>query len=146
MQYEDVMLIYDDIYSWDGWGGKLRLGSGQCRMRIFDLRKDETVRGVSFLKPVIVVISDVPESKMTIRSCTSHIATCVVHDFKLDPSRMLWVEYYPETTYGAGQEHIIPEKLDAVDFEWREEKAINPKWRSLQPPLLDAVKAMIKSP
>ncbi len=54
-----IMLTYDNVYSWDGWGGKLRLGNGKCRLRIFDLRKDQKAHGVSFLKPVIVVITDV---------------------------------------------------------------------------------------
>jgi len=137
------MLTYDNVYSWDGWGGKLRLGNGKCRLRIFDLRKDQTARGVSFLKPIIVVITDVPESKMTIRSCTSHIATCVTNDFNIDPSRMLWIEYYPQTTYGQQGERVIPERLEAVEFEWLEDKAIKPKWRPLKPPLLDAVKQLI---
>ena len=137
------MLTYDNVYSWDGWGGKLRLGNGKCRLRIFDLRKDQTARGVSFLKPIIVVITDVPESKMTIRSCTGHIATCVAHDFNIDPSRMLWIEYYPQTTYGQQGERVIPERLETVEFEWLEDKAIKPKWRPLKPPLLEAVKELI---
>jgi len=138
-----IMLTYDNVYSWDGWGGKLRLGNGKCRLRIFDLRKDQTANGVSFLKPIIVVITDVPESKMTIRSCTGHIATCVTNDFDIDPSRMLWIEYYPQTTYGQQGERVIPERLEAVEFEWQEDKAIKPKWRPLKPPLLEAVKQLI---
>jgi hypothetical protein len=138
-----IMLTYDNVYSWDGWGGKLRLGNGKCRLRIFDLRKDLTAKGVSFLKPIIVVITDVPESKMTIRSCTSHIATCVTNDFNIDPTRMLWIEYYPQTTYGQQGERVIPERLEAVEFEWQEDKAIRPKWRPLKPPLLEAVKQLI---
>jgi hypothetical protein len=138
-----IMLTYDNVYSWDGWGGKLRLGNGKCRLRIFDLRKDQTAKGVSFLKPIIVVITDVPESKMTIRSCTGHIATCVTNDFKIDPSRMLWIEYYPQTTYGQQGERVIPERMEAVEFEWQEGKAIKPKWRPLAPPLLEAVKHLI---
>jgi hypothetical protein len=138
-----IMLTYDNVYSWDGWGGKLRLGNGKCRLQIFDLRKDQTARGVSFLKPIIVVITDVPESKMTIRSCTSHIATCVTNDFNIDPSRMLWIEYYPQTTYGQQGERVIPERLEAVEFEWLEDKAIKPKWRPLTSPLLEAVKQLI---
>ena len=137
------MLTHDNVYSWDGWGGKLRLGNGKCRLRIFDLRKDETARGVSFLKPIIVVITDIPGSKMTIRSCTSHIATCVTNDFNIDPSRMLWIEYYPQTTYGQQGERVIPERLEAVEFEWLEDKAIKPTWRPLKPPLLEAVKHLI---
>ena len=138
------MLTYDNVYSWDGWGGKLRLGSGKCRLRIFDLRKDRTAKGVSFLKPIIVVITDVPESKMTIRSCSSHIATCVTNDFNIDPARMLWIEYYPQTIYGPQGERVIPERLDSVDFEWQEDKAIKPTWRPLKPPLLEAVKQLIR--
>ena len=137
------MLTYDNVYSWAGWGGKLRLGNGKCRLRIFDLRKDETAKGVSFLKPIIVVITDVPDGKMSIRSCTSHIATCVANDFNIDPSRMLWIEYYPQTTYGQEGERVIPERLEAVEFEWRNDKAIRPKWRPLQPQLLEAVKELI---
>jgi hypothetical protein len=137
------MLTYDNVYSWAGWGGKLRLGNGKCRLRIFDLRKDETAKGVSFLKPIIVVITDVPDGKMSIRSCTSHIATCVANDFNIDPSRMLWIEYYPQTTYGQEGERVIPERLEAVEFEWRNDKAIRPKWRPLQPQLLEAVKELL---
>lgn len=137
------MLTYDNVYSWAGWGGKLRLGNGKCRLRIFDLRKDETAKGVSFLKPIIVVITDVPDSKMSIRSCTSHIATCVTNDFNIDPSRMLWIEYYPQTTYGQEGERVISERLEAVEFEWRNDKAIRPKWRPLKPQLLETVKNLI---
>ena len=137
------MLTYDNVYSWAGWGGKLRLGNGKCRLRIFDLRKDETAKGISFLKPIIVVITDVPDSKMSIRSCTIHIATCVINDFNIDPSRMLWIEYYPQTTYGQEGERVISERLEAVEFEWRSDKAIRPKWRPLQPQLLEAVKELI---
>jgi hypothetical protein len=137
------MLTYDNVYSWAGWGGKLRLGNGKCRLRIFDLRKDETAKGVSFLKPIIVVITDVPDSKMSIRSCTSHIATCVTNDFNIDPSRMLWIEYYPQTTYGQEGERVISERVEAVEFEWRNDKAIRPKWRPLTPQLLETVKNLI---
>ncbi len=56
---------------------------------------------------------------------------------------MLWIEYYPQTTYGPQGERVIPERLDAVEFEWQEDKAIKPKWRPLKPPLLEAVKQLI---
>lgn len=140
-----IMLTYDNIYSWEGWGGKLRLGSGKCRLRIFDLRKDRTAKGISFLKPIIVVVTDVADSKLTIRSCSGHIATCVTNEFDIDPSRTLWVEYYPQTTYGQQGEKLIPERLEAVEFEWQADKAIKPRWRPLQSPLLEAVKQLIDS-
>jgi hypothetical protein len=68
------MMIYDDIFSWEGWGGQLR-----------------------------------------------------------------------EAAYGENNEHIIPEKYDVVDFTWHEGRAIEPKWRTLKPPLLDVIKEMVEA-
>lgn len=137
------MLIYDDIYAWSGWGGKLKLGSGKCRLRIYDLKKGNN-RDLMHLRPIIVVVSDVKDSKISIRSCSSHIATLVTKAFNIDPLRMLWVEYYPEHKYGAGDTHSISERLDAVEFSWYGDKAIQPKWRPLMPPLLDEIKKLIR--
>jgi hypothetical protein len=137
------MLIFDDIYAWSGWGGKLKLGSGKCRLRIYDLKKGNK-RGLMHLRPIIVVVSDVEDSKISVRSCSSHIATLVTKAFGIDPLRMLWVEYYPEHKYGAGDAHFIPEKLDAVEFSWHGDKAIQPRYRPLKPPLLDEIKKLIR--
>ena len=133
------MLIHDATFTWDGWGGKLQLASGKCRLRIYDRSKGSGA-GVAFLRPFVIIVSDLPDSKMTIRSCAGHIATHVTEQFSIDPHRMLWVEYYPAITYGVDAEHTIPEQYVAVDFEWYKEKAISPKWRHLQPPLLDIIR------
>ena len=138
------MLIYDDIYSWEGWGGKLRLASGKCRLRIFDL-KDQSRTGLAHLRPIIVIASDVPDSRMSVRSCCGHIATCVTSEFNIKAHRMMFIEYYPETVYGEQQDHVIGEKFDVVDFSWREDQAIQPKWRALKPPMLDIVKNLVES-
>jgi len=137
------MLIYDDIFSWEGWGGRLRLASGECRLRIFDLEKGEA-KGLAHLRPIIVIVSDIPESRMSVRSCTGHIASSIARKFNIEPHRMLYIEYYAETIYGDHKQHIIPEKYDAVDFTWHEDRAIEPKWRTLKPPLLDMIKALVK--
>ena len=139
------MLIYDDIYHWEGWGGKLKLGSGKCRLRIYDLKKGNEGKDLTFLRPIIVLVTDVPDSKMTVRSCASHIATGVVKNFKIDPSRMLWIEYYPMKSYGIKKLHYIPASFEVVEFTWYEDKAIHPKWRTLQPPVLDTVRNLIKN-
>jgi hypothetical protein len=137
------MLVRDIIYSWKGWGGKLSLGSGMCRLRIYDMTK-AAVKAVVHLRPIIVVVSDVPESNMSVRSCAGHIATMVSRDFHIDAHRMLWIEYYPLKTYGKENEHIIPESFEAVEFDWHDDNAIKPKWRTLQPPLLDEIAKMVK--
>ncbi len=141
------MLIHDDVFSWKGFGGMLELASGRCRLRIFDLTK---VKGgnVMPIKPMVVVVSDLPGNgavlkKVSVRSCTSHIATCVSRDFHIDPHRMVYLEYQPASTYGDRNQHHIPAKLDAVDFIWHDRKALHPKWRPLNPPMLDVVMALI---
>ena len=135
------MLIHDDIFSWKGWGGKLSLGSGKCRLRIYDL-KDRKAEGLTFLKPIIVLVSDVPDSKMPVRSAVSHVATLVAEEFGLKPHRMLWVEYSPESRYGKDGARMIPEKFDIVEFAWHQGKAMHPAWRELKPPLLDEIKKL----
>lgn len=136
------MLIYDGVFSWSGWGGRLSLGSGKCRLRIHDLSEKET-KGIRLLKPIIAIVSDVPDSKMSVKSCTSHIATLVVERFKIDPHRMLWLEYYPENRYGVHGERLIPEHFEAVEFDWHLNKAIKPKWRDVKSPILDEIRSLL---
>jgi hypothetical protein len=138
------MLIHDDIFSWRGWGGKLMLGSGKCRLRIYDLKKGNK-KDLMHLRPIIVVVSDVSDSKMDVRSATSHVATLVTKEFNIDPHRMLYIEYYPEHTYGMDDKYVISEKFDAVEFTWHDGMAIKPQWRTLKPPLLDEIKKLVNS-
>jgi hypothetical protein len=138
------MLIHDDIFSWEGFGGKLRLGNGKCRLRIFDLTKREK-KDLAYLRPIIVVVSDIQESRISVKSCAGHIATSVTQAFNIDPHRMLFVEYYPSVTYGQKNDHQIPERYDALEFVWHGDKAMHPKWRTLKPPMLDMVKEQMKS-
>jgi hypothetical protein len=91
------------------------------------------------------VVSDIPESPMSVRSCTSHIATNVIQQFNIEPERMLFIEYYPQTSYGQHNERVIAEKYDVVDFTWHEGRAIEPRWRTLKPPLLNVIKQIVES-
>ena len=142
------MKIFDDILNWDGYGGKFNLAAGRCRLRLFDLTKDEKT-GVPQLKPIIAVVCDLPGDNLaamktvSVRACISHVATTIVHRFKLDPNRMVLVEHYPRETYGRQSEKVIPEKYDLVDLKWHGEKALFPNWRTLKPPLLDIVRALV---
>ena len=136
------MLVHDDVFEWEGFGGKLRLGSGSCRLRIFDLGKGK-VEGLAHLRPLIVIATDIPESRMSVRSCASHIATLVTQQFRLEPQRMMFIEYYPEVTYGRNDENVIPERYDAVEFVWHADKAMHPKWRNLTASMLEIVKELM---
>jgi len=135
------MLIYVDIFKWDGFGGELKLASGKCRLKIYDISGDQT-DGLLHLKPIIVIAMDHPDSKMSVRSCSSHIATMVIQTFHIAPSRMQFVEYYPQKTYGKSGKKFIPEIFEAVDFTWKERMAIHPKLRPLSPRLIACLQAL----
>ncbi len=137
------MLIYNDIFHYRGFGGKLSLASGTCQLRIFDQRKEES-GGLVLLRPMIVIVSDIPKNDMSIRSCAGHIATMVTKEFKINPQRMMWIEHYPAQEYGKKQVRTIPERYDAVEFVWKKNKAIAPKWRTIKPPILDLVKELMQ--
>ncbi|MBW1893977.1 MAG: hypothetical protein JRI91_09815 [Deltaproteobacteria bacterium] len=138
------MLIYDDIFTWDGWGGKLRLASGKCQLRIFDLAHEEQ-SDVKILKSVIAVASDIGGQKISVRSCSGHIATMIVKRFDIDPNRMVWIEYCPALEYGKGAKvNIVPERYDIAEFTWDEGRAFQPVWRPLRPPMLDLVKDLME--
>ena len=133
------MLIYDDIFHWEGFGGRLRLASGKCLLKIFDLSRDDT-GGVVHMKPMLVVATDLADSKMTVRSCCSHIATTVSRQFNISSQRMQLVEHYPERSYGENMRQRIPQKFDAVELVWEKGVALHPKWRPVQGRLLDFLK------
>ncbi len=143
-----TVIRYNDTFSWDGWGGKFKLSSGSCHLRIYDLqpsRKQDPL----VIKSIIVVVSDLPETygasaTLSIRSCAGHIATCLVRQFQIAPERMLYIEYHPSKSYGREQTRTIPERYEVVDFDWRDEKAFPTKWRELDPSLKDKVEALLK--
>lgn len=137
-----MKIIYDDTFEWEGWGGKLKLGSGKCHLRIVDI-KGETLGNLTPFKPVVVMVSDLPGGPMSIRSCAGHIATRVIARFNIDPHRVLYVEHYPRVLYGGEKNLEIPERYDAVEFAWCGDKAISPIWRPLSPPLVEMIERVM---
>ncbi len=141
------MVIYDDIFEWEGWGGKLKLAHGRCRLRIFDLNQGAT-SGVVHIRPIVVVASDLPRDTMmmgevSVRSASSHIATVVCRRFEIDPARMQFVEYTPAETYGRQGEYVIQACFDAVAFTWKDNLALFPKSQPLDPPLREIVQDLV---
>jgi len=131
------MIIHDGIFEWEGFGGRLRLGHGRCRLRIVDLDRDDD--RATFLKPMIAVISEVADSPMSAKSSIGHIATCVSREFAIPPARMVVVEYAPPTRYGKESQHEIASRYEMVEFSWYDGKAIEPRWRPLPPQLQEQI-------
>jgi len=138
-----MKIVYSDIFHWEGFGGRLQLATGSCRLWIFDRGREETKR-LSHLHRFVVVAADAAESRLSVKSCVSHIATRVADRFRIDPQRMLFVEYYPEKTYGPDNENRIPEHFDQVEFTWYEDKAMHPKWQPLESPRLETVRELMQ--
>lgn len=141
------MIVHDGIFTWDGWGGVMRLASGKCRLRIIDLRKSDT-KGVTHLRPYVAVVEDLPSDgpfygRVSVRSCCNHIATQVAQKFDIDPARMLFVEYYPPKTYGKDKEYTVTERIDAVELTWNDGQAFNPTWKPLAEPLRGSILDLI---
>ena len=141
-------IIYNDIFHWKGFGGMFKLASGNCRLLIFDLKTDGNVTP---LIPYIIVTMDTPakstilrNKNLTIRSCNAHIATEVTRQFKINPGKMLWVEFYPESKYGIKKEKIIKESYEKIDFTWKDGKAYDPVDGPLRSPALDMVKKLMQ--
>lgn len=137
-------IIYDGIHKWDGWGGTFRLGSGKCRLRLLNLKSD-TAKGLIFLKPMIAVVSDVPESRLSVRSCTAHIAASIAEKFNIDVRRFMYVEYYPESNYGPQKERRQPARYDVAEFTWHTESAPEVKWHPLKEDLLELIETYMKN-
>jgi hypothetical protein len=141
------MLIYDDVYTWDGWGGLLKLASGRCRMKVFDLRK-KGEKGVAHLKPFVIVLTDIPfetkgPNQMTVKSCAGHIATKVVREFRIDPHRMIWVEHYPLDPESHKLRYPEEEHFDEVEFTWQDEDAISTQWRTPSPDTVKLIRELL---
>jgi hypothetical protein len=137
------MLLFDSIYKWDGWGGRLKLASGKCTLRLYDMTRGSDDK-LALLKPFIALATDHPESAMTIKSCAGHIVTCIVKDFGIDPARMTYIEYYPVVIYGDKKQHMIRERFETLEFVWCERKALHPKWRNLSDEMLKQIKPLAR--
>ncbi|MEW6078866.1 MAG: hypothetical protein AB1724_13705 [Thermodesulfobacteriota bacterium] len=137
------MIIYNDIFSWEGLSRKFGLAIGKIRLRIFDLGADGPADNVLYLRPIIIVVSDVPGEKISVKGWAGPLASCIIRKFNIDYQRMMWLEYYPAVEYGQRKTKYIQEKIEVVEFVWEAGHAVRPRWRPLDPPLLDRVRELV---
>ncbi|MGD9330090.1 MAG: hypothetical protein PVJ53_02195 [Desulfobacterales bacterium] len=143
------MVVYDDIFSWKGWGGPLKLAKGRCWLQIFDLNRAGG-QEVLHLRPMVVVASDLPREGMlkgevSVRSAAGHIATVVSRKFNIAPQRMQFVEYTPRESYGRQNEYVIAASFDAVEFTWQDGLALFPRIGPLDASLLPLIVPLVEA-
>ena len=143
------MVVYNDIFEWEGWGGRLKLARGRCWLRIFDLNRTDG-NGILHLRPMVVVASDLPREGMmkgevSVRSAAGHIATVVCRRFKIEPQRMQFVEYTPGETYGKNNEYVIAPAFDAVEFTWQDGLALFPRMKPISESLKLFLQELLKN-
>lgn len=91
------MIIFNGKYSWDG---KKRSASapvtwwpGSYNIRIIDL--NVMMPGVHHIKPYVCIFSDTGNG-FSVRNTFQHLAVAIAGEFGLDPTRVLWIEHFPE--------------------------------------------------
>ena len=142
------MVVYDDIFEWEGWGGRLKLAKGRCQLKIYDLNRSDH-KAILHLRPIVVVASDLPREGMmkgevSVRSAAGHIATVVSRKFNIDPQRMQFVEYTPCETYGKNNEYVIAAAYDAVEFTWQDGLTLFPRIGVLEASLLTLIAPLVE--
>ena len=115
------MLIYDNIYTWEGPDHKDHvLWLISCHLWIIDLSLSHP--GLTFLKPRIVVASDVNDGPRR-RICAETIGQHIYKEFQLDIRRTLWVEYDPAIPGRLMAAHLKPRYHDGQEMiysiQWR---------------------------
>jgi hypothetical protein len=136
------MIVFNDYYTWEGLSKKFGLAVGKIRLRIFDLSADGE-SGVLYMRPVIVVVSDVPGEKISVKGWAGPLASHITREFDINCRRMMWVEYYPPVAYGQREIRHIQERFETVDFTWEAGHAVRPRWRDLNPPLIDRLRELV---
>jgi len=98
-----------------------------CHLQIFEsLEQTHTV----VTKNIVLVTNMGFEMGWFIPNLIESLVNQVVHEFNLDPSRLVWVEYYPvgESKY---YQAINETGLSMVNFNWKGGKATEPQWVSI---------------
>ncbi len=138
MQNKRPMLIYDNIYTWEGPHDRHDdiLWMISCRLWIIDLSLGHP--DVTFLRPKIVVASDVNEGPKR-KICAETLGRQIYKAFKLDMKRTLWAEYDPFLPNRIMAAHLKPRYHDGNELIY------SISWRKLQPAERDLIKRFIPS-
>ena len=97
----------------------------------------------------LVIVTEIPENEGTsVTNVAEQLATQICEKFKIDPSKLIWIEHYPER----GEWKDYDESYDLVQFNLEggnpffpnDSKGVlsNPRWTPITKEVAEALKAM----
>ena len=129
------MIIYEGIYRWSGKKkDELQPVSwwpGSYYLKIIDISR--SLPNVYIIKPIIIIATNTGEGISAI-NCIKNLAKNVCRDFKLDISKVLWVEYYPQRPSNMEVAMFKPLSRVGVDMIY------SVKWRPITKNELELIK------
>lgn len=118
------MKIVDQFYTCKMPGQESCTWQLHCNLRIFQARTNvhtvmiaDTGFEIGWFNPYVV----------------ERLVNQVVHEFQLDPAKLVWLEYY------SSDDRTSTPTFSQVAFEWQNGKATNPQWLSIAPEVAQAL-------
>ena len=101
-------------FHWRGWGDGTGNWDSWCALRI----RQTSTRD-------LVLVTDLGlDTGTSITNAAEHVATLVVHQYGLRPTRLVWIEHFPRSLTGKAT-------WDLVTFDWDGQRFSRPAWRPL---------------
>ena len=73
----------------------------------------------SYNRLAVVILTEIAENKgKSVTNAFEHIATKIVHQKRLNPHRVLWIEHYPDRNTREMTLPILNESYSLVSLDW----------------------------
>ena len=133
------MIIFDGKYNWSGKKKRdlrpVHWWPGSYRLTIVDLSK--SIPGVKMIRPIVIIASDTG-SGFSAKNYFENLAKNICRDFKIDMSKILWVEYHP----------LEPVEIEVAMFKniagIEPEIIYSVQWRPVMANELEVIKKFLK--
>jgi hypothetical protein len=132
------MIVYDGIYRLPARANQGFKPRNQWeyawQVRIINLALNHSM--VQHLKPIIVAVNQTG-SKSCLASCAESIGKKISRDFKLDISRVLWIEHFPNNIKQWHVADFKPKSHIGPDIHY------HIQWRPIRPKEAELIKPFI---
>jgi len=132
------MIVYDGIYRLPAGAGQRAKPRAQweCAWQVRIINLDLSRPAVKHLKPMIVAVNQTGREPC-LTSCVESIGKKISRDFKLDISRVLWIEHFPNNRHQWFVAAFTPRSSFGPDIDY------HIQWRPIRPQETDLIKPFI---